>query len=174
MSEAEELFTRGDAAEDAGDLDFALRCFKRGAALGDAACLERLGHMHDVGNGVEVDKQFAMRCYQKAWRRGGLCAANNIAILYREQGDAKAMAAWFKRAIERGDEDARVELAKCYLNGDGVGRSVSTASLHLRLAIKAHYITQSGQEEAATLLRTIEAGSSPADIGPLTNHSRPK
>ena len=157
MSKAEELFTIGDAAADHGDFNLALRCFQQGAALGDVACLERLGHMHDVGNGVDVDKQFAMRCYLRAWRRGGLCAANNIAILYRERGDAKAMARWFKRAIERGDEDARVDLAKCYLNGNGVRKSVNAAALQLRLAMKAHYITQAGQEEAAILLRTIEA-----------------
>jgi TPR repeat protein len=159
MSKAEDLLTAGDAAEDAGDFDLALRCFQHGGALGDAACLERLGHMHAVGNGVDVDKQFALHCYRRAWRRGGLCAANNIAILYREQGDAKAMIRWFRRAIERGDEDARVELAKCYLKGIGVRRSVSTAALQLRLAVKAlpFNITEAAREEAAILLRTFEA-----------------
>ena len=159
MSKADELFSTGDTAEDAGEFDVALRCFQQGAALGDAGCLERLGAMYYVGNSVEVDKQFALHCYRRAWWRGGLCAANNMAILYREQGDAKAMIRWFKRAIERGDEDPRVELAKCYLNGNGLKRSVSAASEQLRSALKAQPInvTDASKEEAALLLQTIEA-----------------
>ena len=88
---------------------------------------------------------------------GGHCAANNIAILYREQGNLRAMVRWYKRAIERGDEDARVALAKSYLNGDGVRKSVSAAALQLRLALKAHFISEAGREEAARLLRDFEA-----------------
>lgn len=92
MIEADDLFLTGDAAEEAGDFDLALRCFQQGAALGDTSCLQRLGYMHDLGIGVEVDKSFAMRCYQRAWMRGCEGAASNIAILYREQGSFKAMA----------------------------------------------------------------------------------
>jgi uncharacterized protein len=159
MKKANELFRKGDAAEDAGDFSRALLCFEQGAALGDDGCISRLGYMYDVGIGVDIDKTFAMRCYRKGWRCGGN-DANNIAILYREQGNLKAMARWFKRAIERGDEDARVELAKCYLNGDGVRKSVRAAATQLRIAVKAHYITDDGREEAASLLRVVEVGSS--------------
>lgn len=156
MTSPEELFSCGDRAEDTGDFALAFRCFQQGASLGDVTCLERLAHMYDEGVGVDVDKSFAMRCYQRAWRMGGHCAANNIAILYREQGNLGAMVRWYKRAIERGDEDARVALAKCYLSGDGVRRSVSAASLQLRLAMKAYFITEASQDEAARLLRDIE------------------
>jgi TPR repeat protein len=162
MTNASELFESGDAAEDAGEFGRALLCFEQGAALGCNDCLERLALMYDVGKGVQISKTFAMRCYQKSWRRGGN-PANNIAILYREQGDLKAMVRWYKRAIERGHEDARVELAKCYSNGDGVRRSAGLAKLHLRVAIKAYYITEAGREEAASLLRALEVGSSPTD-----------
>lgn len=157
MPTADELFSTGDAAHDAGDFDLALRCFQQGVAAGDVSCLERLAYMYDEGIGVGVDKRFAMRCYQSAWRRGGQVAANNIAILYRQQGNLKAMVRWYKRAIERGDEDARVELAKCYLNGDGVRKSVGSASLQLQLATKAYYITEAAREEAARLLQSTEA-----------------
>lgn len=157
MTRGDELFFAGDAAEDAGDFDLALRCFQEGASLGDVSCLGRLGMMFDVGRGVEVDKTFAMRCYQRAWRRGCGGAANNIAILYREYGNLQAMSRWFKRAIERGDGDARVELAKCYLNGHGLRRSVSAASLQLKLAMKADDITEAGREEATNLLQDTDA-----------------
>lgn len=169
MTKADELFVTGDAAEEAGEFGVARFFFQQGSALGCDNCLGRLAHLYDVGIGVEIDKAFAMRCYRKAWRLGGkFIYANNIAILYREQGDLKAMVRWYKRAIERGDEDARVQLAKCYLHGIGVRKSVSAAALHLRIAIKAEVyydITEAGREEAESLLRAIEGGSSPT--GPL-------
>jgi len=49
-----------DAAE-AGNLDHARLCYQRGAALGDAMCLQALGYMYDVGEGVAADKALAMR-----------------------------------------------------------------------------------------------------------------
>jgi TPR repeat protein len=90
-------------------------------------CLERVANMLDLGLGCTADKALAMRCYQRAWRRGSNIAANNIAILYREAGNPRAMFRWFKRAVERGDEGANVDLAKCYFGGLGVRRSSVSA-----------------------------------------------
>jgi TPR repeat protein len=118
MISTDVLFRIGDAAEAAGDHAAARQAFERGAALGDVICLERLALTFDVGIGVEVDKALAMRCYQRAWRRArSRVAANNIAILYREVGDHRAMFAWFKCAADQGDADALVDLAFCRLNG---------------------------------------------------------
>jgi len=80
MINTEALFRIGDAAEEAGDYERALQSFEKGAALGDVSCLTRLAYLFDVGIGVAIDKAFAMRCYQRAWRRGRCyIAANNIA-----------------------------------------------------------------------------------------------
>jgi hypothetical protein len=54
-----------DAAE-AGNFDHARRCYESGAALGDAMCLQALGYMYDVGEGVVADKKLAMKLYRKA------------------------------------------------------------------------------------------------------------
>jgi TPR repeat protein len=79
-----------DAAE-AGNFEYARRCYESGAALGDAMCLQALGYMYDVGEGVVADKAMAMKLYRKAWSRGSHAAATNIAILYREMGNNRTM-----------------------------------------------------------------------------------
>eukprot|EP01030_Chromulinospumella_sphaerica_P011287 gene11287-11090_t len=85
------------AAGESGDLQSARRCYEQGAALGDPQCLQALGYMYDVGEGVTQDKAQAMTLYRKAWRRGSHAAANNIAVLYREQGKPRLMFRWFER-----------------------------------------------------------------------------
>src|SRR5687767_9359675 len=111
----------GDAAEAAGNFAFARQVFERGAELGDLTCLTRLAYMLDVGLGVPCDKRQAMRLYQRAWRQHRCSiAANNIAILYRERANRRAMFQWFRRGATTGDGDAMVEVAKCCLNGVGV------------------------------------------------------
>jgi TPR repeat protein len=153
MINTEALFRIGDAAEDAGDYERARQAFEKGAALGDVSCLNRLAYLFDVGIGVEVDKAFAMRCYQRAWRRGRCyVAANNIAVLYRESGNLKAMFQWFERAAEQGDEDALVELAKCYLDGLGVRRSIDQALRRLAAAASKPNLFEASREEVGALL----------------------
>ena len=151
MISADALFRIGDAAEDAGDLDLALRSFQRGAELEDEACLSRLAYLHDEGHGVRPNKKRALRLYLKAWRNGSHVAANNIAILYREIGNARGMVRWFTRAIDRNDDGARIEVAKLYLSGDGVEQSADIASRHLAAALSSVHLSEMEREEAEAL-----------------------
>jgi hypothetical protein len=54
-----------------------------------------LANIYDLGVGVSVDKAEAMRLYRRAWRKRSSVAANNIAILYREHDNRRAMFRWF-------------------------------------------------------------------------------
>jgi TPR repeat protein len=156
MISTEALFRIGDAAQEAGEHERARRAFEQGAALGDVWCLLRLAYMFDIGLGVAVDKPFAMRCYQRAWRRGhSEVAANNIAILYREAGKRREMFRWFLRAAELGDDGAQVDLAKCYLAGIGVRKSVPEALRRLAAAVSGANICEAEREEAAALLAQL-------------------
>jgi TPR repeat protein len=146
----------GDTKEDAGDFDGARHAFEAGAALGDPACWSRLGLMFDNGVGCEVDKERAMSCYRRAWRSHDLCAANNIAILYREAGNRRAMFQWFQRAVGVGDGDALVEVAKCYLEGIGVRRNVAAAIRALTEATASRCITPAGIGEAESILADLQ------------------
>jgi uncharacterized protein len=158
MVNTDALFRIADAAEEAGDYERARQSFERGAALGDASSLMRLAYMYDVGNlGIEVDKARAMRLYRQAWRLGCPGAANNIAILYREQGKSRAMFQWFRREADTGDGGAYLDLAKCYLGGMGVRKDTQAALRCLAQAIGSgqEYITEAEREEAQSLMDTL-------------------
>lgn len=152
MVSTDALFRIADAAEEAGNYELARQSFERAASLGCAECLTRLAYMFDVGLGVEVDKSHAMQLYKQAWRRGSQAAANNIAILYREQHQHRLMFQWFLRAAKAGDDDALVELAKCYRDGVGVRRSGQDALRCLALAMSSDCITQASLEDAQALM----------------------
>jgi TPR repeat protein len=145
------LFQIADTAEEAGNYDLARQSFERAASLGNADCLSRLAYMYDVGLGVQVDKSHAMRLYKQAWRRRSHVAANNIAILYREQGKHRLMFQWFMRAANSGDGDALVELAKCHLHGTGVRRSAQNAMRSLASALNSNCITEASREKARSM-----------------------
>lgn len=156
MVSTDALYRIADAAEEAGNHEFARQSYARGAALGDSFCVFRLAHMYDVGElGVAPDKDRAMQLYRRAWRMGCPGAANNIAILYRERGNRTAMFHWFKREAEEGDGSAHLDLAKCYLEGTGVRKCIQTALRCLATAIASEYISELEREEAEAIMETL-------------------
>ncbi len=146
------LLRLGSDAEDAGDFAHARSCFQHGADLGDDGCWVSLGLMFDLGRGVTVDKQQAMRCYRKAWRRRNEAAANNIAILYREIGKHRTMFSWFLRGATTGDGGAYIEMAKCYRDGIGVRKSPEAVVRCLAAALSHPPLSEYEFEEAQTML----------------------
>jgi uncharacterized protein len=146
------LFRLADAAEGAGNYELARQSFEQAASLGCVNCLTRLAYMFDIGIGVGEDKNRAMHLYKRAWRQRSQAAANNIAILYREQRKYRLMFQWFWRAADAGDGDALLELGKCYLNGVGVRKSDQDALRCLAFAISSDWITEASREEAQELL----------------------
>jgi TPR repeat protein len=146
-------------AAESGDFDLARQCYERGAYFGDPQCLQALGYMHDVGEGVPENKTLAMQIYRKAWRRGSHEAAINIAILYREQGKRRLAFQWFERVAIAGDGSARLEMAKSFLSGFGVSRNSQSALRCLQLAIQSEYITEYERKEAGALLAALRLKS---------------
>lgn len=144
-----------DAAE-AGNFEHARQCYESGAALGDAMCLQALGYMYDVGEGMPADKNLAMKLYRKAWKRGSHAAATNIAILYRETGNKRSMFRWYERVACAGDGSAQLEMAKCYLSGVGVRKDIQAALRCLAVASASDYITEYEREEAQTMQATLK------------------
>lgn len=154
MVDTSALFRIGDAAEDAGNLEHARSAFERGAALGNADCLCRLAYLFDTGKGLEANKAMAMRLYQLAWRQErNVAAGSNIAILYRERKNWRAMFNWFQRVAETGDGSAQLDMAKCYLRGQGVKRDVQAALRCLAAAETSVYISEYERDLAQRLLR---------------------
>lgn len=143
------------AAGERGDFESARGYYEQGALLGDPECLQALGYMYDIGEGVTQDKARAMMLYRKAWRRGSHAAATNIAVLYREQGKPRLMFRWFERVAKAGDGSAHLDMARCYLNGVGVRKNVQAALRCLAVANSSFYISEGEREEAQALLETL-------------------
>jgi uncharacterized protein len=156
MPNTDALLRIAYAAAEKGDCSHARICYEQGAALNDAECLHALAYMYDVGEGVTADKAVAMKLYRRAWRRGSHAAANNIAILYREQGKKRAMFRWFDRVAQAGDGSARLQMAKCYLRGEGVRRDAQAAIRCLAAANASFYISELEREEAQAFLAELE------------------
>ena len=161
------LFNAGDEAWEDGDEAKAFGFFKQAADLGDIAAMLNVGYFLDEGLGVKADKAAARDWYRKAYDQGDASAANNIAILCREQNDLAGAADWFQKAADLGDGDAHVELAKIHLEGLGVEPDEAKARKHLETAlalpvddgeedgeidVDQPFISLAGHEEAVEML----------------------
>lgn len=155
MTSTDTLSRIANAAAEKGDFTHARECYERGAALNDFLCLHSLGYMYDVGEGVVEDKAVAMKLYRKAWALGSHASAANIAILYRQQSRRRTMFRWYERVALAGDGSARLDIAKCYLNGIGVRKNVQAALRNLVVAVASDYITECEREEAQALLQSL-------------------
>lgn len=147
-----------DAAE-AGNFEHARRCYEAGAALGDGMCLQALGYMYDVGEGVVANKALAMKLYRRAWKAGDHAAAINIAVIYRDKGNKRMMFRWYERVAHAGDGSAQLELARCYLRGTGVRKDVAAALRCLAAATTSDYITEYERDEAEAMLAALRPRS---------------
>jgi TPR repeat protein len=154
---AEDEAALGYFAWEQGEYEASRAAYERGAAKGCTSCMHGLALIYDNGEGVPVDKAAAMRWYRKAWRTDkNPSAGNNIAILYREAGNSRAMFQWFRRTAEAGEDgDAYLEMAKCYLDGVGVRKSQQLAVRCLALVDASPYVMEASIEEAQALLRIL-------------------
>jgi len=111
-----------------------------------------LGILLGNGNGVRKNVQEALCWLRKAFRAGDPCAAQNIAITYRENGDLKTAFKWFRRAAEVDNGDALIQLGIHYYWGKGVRRNPGAAVRCFRVATKAKNISGVGRDDAFFLL----------------------
>jgi TPR repeat protein len=103
-----------------------------------------------LGNkrGVRKNVEEALFWLRKAFRAGESCAAQNIAITYRENGDLKTAFKWFRRAAEAGDGDALIQLGIHYYWGKGVRKNPRAAVRCFRAATRVKNISGMGRDDA--------------------------
>ncbi len=153
MIETDALLHIAFDAEEAGDYARAREGYARCAEFGDITALTNLAYLYDNGLGAPPDKDEAMRLYRQAWRRARCTiSANNIAVLYRERGDHRAMVRWFARCAAAGDDSACLPLAKCYLEGVGVRRSIDAAVRCLARVLSSDHVCEDDIEQAEALM----------------------
>jgi tetratricopeptide (TPR) repeat protein len=69
-----------------------------------------LGDMERAGS----NPREALMWLERAFRAGESCAANNIAITHRQNGDFRKAVQWFRKSVASGDDDALIQLGIHY------------------------------------------------------------
>ena|SRR5438128_2020267 len=103
----DELFRRAAKHEDKGDFRSAFRLHLAAAKAGDTGCQVNLGNFYAASTGVR-NQSAALYWYTRAYWRGESAAANNIGVLWRNQGKLRRALSWFQRAVKMGDAEAKL------------------------------------------------------------------
>jgi uncharacterized protein len=126
----------------------AAQWFRRAAEHGCGPAQNNLGILLGDGNGVRKNVEEALLWLRKAFRARDSCAAQNIAITYRENGDLKKAFKWFRKAAQAGDGDALIQLGIHYYWGKGVRMNPRAAVRCFRTATKVKDISGLGRDDA--------------------------
>jgi len=162
-SPTEALFAKANEQWDRGKLKSAFRLFLKGAKAGDSGAQVNLGYFYDTGLGVKHNRDLALYWYRRAYRRGSSGAASNIGTVWRDEGKLGRAITWFQRAVNLGDGDANLEIAKILLKKEG---QVGKAIVYLKRTTKAKPsdVTEASKQEARRLLNQLVRKKSPEEV----------
>jgi TPR repeat protein len=104
------------------------------AEAGDGPALFSLASCYADGNGVPVDVERAIRLYRRALQKGVHAAAWNIALVYRDAGNAPAQRRWLEKAAALGDWDARLALQELLLSSRSEAKQLRAVQELKRIA----------------------------------------
>ena len=104
----------------------------------DASAYYSLGETYYMGEGVEQDKEEAVKWYRLAAEQGHALAQYSLGVLYdRGEGvtqDAREMVKWIRLAAEQGLARAQCSLGHFYSKGEGVTQNATDTVKWYRLA----------------------------------------
>jgi TPR repeat protein len=150
------LYTQAYAQYECGNYRSALRLFLSGAKRGDPSAQNMAGYFYDTGVGIRPNRSAALHWYKRAYKHRSRAAASNIGTIYRDEKNLKRALFWFRRAVQLGDVDSNVEIAKLLLLD--TRSDVKKAITHLVRAIEAgpNDITEDSREQARRLLKRVQ------------------
>ncbi|MBQ7254845.1 MAG: SEL1-like repeat protein [Oscillospiraceae bacterium] len=131
-----------------------------------------LGSMCFEGVGGIVDRKEGEARLRKVFNSSDTALAatamNNLGLYFYNSSNITEAISLFKRAIEKGSSDARVNLGNAYLNGRGVPKSIDNALYQYRMA------AQQGNEAATQNLNTLSQSTDPNQRSSGTAYSKPQ
>ncbi len=152
---ANRLYQRADEEWQRGRLRSAFRLMLAAAQAGMAPAFAPVAYFYDYGEGTRVNRDAALYWYRRAYRNGDYSAANNIGCIWRDRNKVARALLWLHRAVELGDADANLNIAKIYLyNKRDLGRAIQ----YLNKTCKSGHATEGSKEEARALLRQAKKG----------------
>jgi TPR repeat protein len=137
---------------DLAEYQEALKILENLAQKGFGAAMSRLALMYFNGLGVHRDVDESIKWDLAAIEVGDLTSLGNVALSYCEKREFRTARYWFERAVEMGDGDSALELAKLLHVSDAEVKSVEKL---LNFAIGSESTTPDGQEKAKLLRQFI-------------------
>jgi uncharacterized protein len=150
-SDAAELMRALNLQESGHDREGFL-VLRRLAARRYVPSMLNLGYCYDLGVGVRRSNRDALHWYRQAAARGVAAAANNIGCIYRDQGRPRLSLLWYRSAVDIGDADSLLEIAKLFL---GPLRDKRAAGRVLRILVSERSITEDTREQGEALLALL-------------------
>jgi TPR repeat protein len=147
----EDAILVADAHLNAGRKGLAFETLLRAARKGDAGAALNLGWCYDAGVGTKKSEKEAYRWYAIAYRRGDASGANNVGILLVARGEHTRALRWLRRAVDAGDDDTNLEIAKLHM----ARRRPDKAVPHLEAVLRSRKVCVDTHEQAARLMRRL-------------------
>lgn len=155
--EIDRLFIEANNLDEAGDYKKAFILFEKMVALGNSSSLNNLAMMYEYGRGVAQDINKAIELYKEGWAKTSETSfALNLAHLYNNQKDFEQAKRWWQVAIDNGDVDGKLQLAKHLLTTPQADlqfiKQLLTAVVNAKIAFD---ICEADWEEADELLQEL-------------------
>jgi TPR repeat protein len=158
MSEAVRLRRLGQDQSNKGFGSKAFLSLLAAAKLGDEEAQVSVGYHYAYGITGKVNVDEALRWWKRAYKRDSWAAAFNLGMFFRDAKQWGKALNWFERAIQAGDEDGLIEIAKIHLRYGG-DRAAGLRYLKLAVAAKDK-LTEPARLEIERLLKEQKALSS--------------
>jgi TPR repeat protein len=157
LSSGDLLYMEADLLDERGRYAEALPLLLKGAKAGDTSCQILLGnYLSDGRKGIPIDRKRGIYWYKQAYEQGSSTGASNLAMSYRKQGDLDEAYRWFELAVESGDNEAHLALAKIWLY-DRENKAKAVEHLNAVFQGNPHDVSELGRDEARAMLRRLWA-----------------
>ena len=123
--------------------------YRRSADHGCGSAQNTLGVILGDGYGVERNAREALLWLKRAFRAGDTsCAANNIAVTYRENGHLRQAVRWFRKIDSSHDDSTLIQLGIHSYWGKGVRTDHREAVRLFRRAIRGKNLSECDRDDA--------------------------
>ncbi|HRX35692.1 MAG TPA: tetratricopeptide repeat protein [Aestuariivirga sp.] len=127
--------------------------FLKLAEAGDASACGMVATMYFDGEGVAFDFDESVKWDLRAIELGDTTSLSNLAISYRNTGNAREARKWFEKAVATGDGEAALDLAKLLHVSDF---EIDNVRRLLKMAVESDHMTPAGLEEAEAMLAALD------------------
>jgi hypothetical protein len=154
-------YENGTIAFEQGDYKTALKEFTDLTEQKDSRGQYGMGLMYDLGTGVSMNFEEAVKWYQLSAEQGNADAQNNLATMYAEgegvEKDAHKAEKLYERAAQQGNFDAPNNLGTMYLQGLGITRNYIRAYMWFHLGeMKGDRAAKKNREFVETKMNSEE------------------